>query len=113
MSGFYRLEFVKGPHDGLAVEGNTLIAPRLQLPTPAAAEGCAAMHNPASVYELSQQALRWEQGAPQAVLRYEFRGPLGSAGNPGRLARWLGEGRHRFARWLMAPVGYPMTTRLE
>ena len=33
MSGFYRFEFVRGPHDGLVVEGDTLVGNRLRLPT--------------------------------------------------------------------------------
>ena len=43
MSGFYRFEFVRGPHDGLAVEGDTLYAQRLRLPTePEASSGASA-----------------------------------------------------------------------
>jgi hypothetical protein len=123
MSGFYRLEFVRGPHDGLAVEGNTLIAPRLELPIQAGSVAGTSPKIPAALYELSAKALRWEEGAPQAVLRYEFRGSPdkaeghgaeghGAEGH-GRLMRWLEDRRHRVARWMMAPVSYPMTTRSE
>jgi hypothetical protein len=112
MSGFYRFEFVRGPHDGMVVEGDTLVAPRLQLPIQPGSVAGTAAKIPAALYEVSAKALRWEEGAPQAVLRYEFRGS--SEGNsPGGLKRWLEDRRHRVARWMMAPVGYPMSTRSE
>ncbi|HEX4144443.1 MAG TPA: hypothetical protein VHY91_13120 [Pirellulales bacterium] len=113
MSGFYRFEFVRGPHDGLAVEGNTLVAPRLELPIQQGAVDSTSPRIPAALYELSAKALRWEEGGPQAVLRYEFRGSPGRARGANRLIRWLADRRHRVARWMMTPVSYPMTTRSE
>jgi hypothetical protein len=96
----------------MVVEGNTCFAHHLELPVqPRAAAGSSATI-PAAVYELSAKALRWEEGAPQAVLRYEFRGSNPTVGS-GRLGRWFGDRRHRVARWMMAPVSYPMTTRSE
>ena len=113
MSGFYRLEFVRGPHDGLAVEGNTLIAPRVELPIQPGTVAGTSPKIPAALYELSAKSLRWEEGGPQAVLRYEFRGSPTKAGGPGRLLRWFDDRRHRVARWMKAPIGYPMSTRSE
>ncbi len=111
MSGFYRFEFVRGPLDGLAVEGDTLYAPRLRLPIQPGAASGSAPPTPTAEYELNNKSLRWDEGAPQAVLRYEFRGSPSHSGRRGRLMRWLEDRRHRVARWLMAPVDYPMTTR--
>src|ERR1700722_3326933 len=107
MSGFYRFEFVRGPLDGLAVEGDTLYAPRLSVPTPQRDAADSSAHTPA-LYELSKKALRWEEGAPQAVLCYEFCGPPNETGSRGRLGRWFKDRRNRVARWLMTPIDYPM-----
>lgn len=114
MSGFYRLEFVRGPHDGMVVEGDTLFAPRLELPIQPGGVAGRSPKLPGALYELSAKALRWEEaGTPQAVLRYEFRGSPGEPGGLGRLTRWIQDRRHRVGRWLMAPVSYPLTTRTE
>jgi hypothetical protein len=112
MSGFYRFEFVHGPHDGLAVEGDTMVAPRLHLPTQPGAVVDSSAQSPAALYELSVKALRWDEGGPQAVLRYEFRGSPRQAARFDRLRSWLKVRGGRVARWLMAPVSYPMSTRL-
>ncbi|HTU25113.1 MAG TPA: hypothetical protein VMF30_06935 [Pirellulales bacterium] len=116
MSGFYRFEFVQGPLDGLAVEGNTMYSPRLRLPNQAEGKtrspGTSADARRSSVlYELINQSLRWEEGGPQAVLRYEFRGLPPHDGQFRRLRGWLQTRRRQLAAWLLAPVSYPMTTR--
>jgi hypothetical protein len=115
MISFYRIEFVHGPHDGLVVEADTLVATRLRLPAPQNA--CPSPSEPAPLYELSQKSLRWDDGTPQAVLRYEFRGEMTQADANGlmplrgRMARWLAERRQQLTRWMMTPIDYPMTTR--
>jgi hypothetical protein len=112
MLNFYRIEFVRGPHDGLIVEEGTLVAPRLRLPAQPYEIGGAPQY-PAALYELSEKALHWEEGTPQAVLRYEFRGEVTEGQATGRLplgAR-LSLWRQRLGRWMMTPIDYPMTTR--
>jgi hypothetical protein len=117
MSSFYRLEFVRGPHDGLVVEENTMVGPRLRLPVQPSAANCPPPAEAAPLYELSGKGLRWEEGTPQAVLRYEFRGEMTRADAAGhlsmgsRVARWLADRRHRLGRWMMAPIDYPMKMR--
>jgi hypothetical protein len=113
MSGFYRFEFVHGPLDGLAVEGDTLYASRLRVPTSTGDAADSPTQTPSALYELRKQSLRWDEGAPQAVLRYEFCGSASRTGSRSWLVRWFQDRRHRMARWFKTPVDYPMSTRSQ
>ena len=119
MINFYRFEFVRGPHDGLVVEADAMVASRLRLPVQPSAVACPSPKMPAPLYELSGRALRWEEGTPQAVLRYEFRGEMTQADAAGhvslgtRAARWLADRRRGIVSWFKTPIDYPMSTRSQ
>jgi hypothetical protein len=115
---FYRIEFFRGPYDGLVVEENAMIAPRLRLPV-GPSDHFPPPSAPAPVYQLSTKILRWDEGSPQAVLRYEFQGNMtqvGAGGQPSLARRalgWLRRPGRRLRGWMMAPIDYPMSTRQD